>query len=114
MAIILDLAAALEMDSTYDSLVNDVMAVRIFPCEVEAEVGTGFYQENMGDVFVEPWIRYDGSYSEQPRWQCSGPQRRAALPHLMTLERPWDLLALSSVLRDRWFPSAWRSSVNLD
>jgi hypothetical protein len=112
-SVLLDLSSALELETVYDSVINDVLAVRICPSVVEADEGPGFYQDNFGDVFIEPWVIYDGHYNDEPGWQSSGPHRRSSDPYLLRIGRPWDLMALSSVLRDRWYPRAWRALVNL-
>lgn len=113
-SVLLDLSAALELEGVYDTVINDVLALRICPSVVEAEEGPGFYQDNFGDVFIEPWVVYDGHYNDEPGWQSSGPHRRSNAPYLLRIGRPWDLMALSSVLRDRWYPLAWRALVGLD
>jgi len=110
-SVLLDLAAALEMAQVYDSIVNEVMAVRMFPSLVTANEGPGFYQDNFGDVFIEPWVQYDGHYADHDGWQCSEPHRNMVPCFLERIGRPWDLMALSSALRDRWFPLAWRAIV---
>jgi hypothetical protein len=107
-AVLIDLAASLELGGVYDSLVNEVMAVRMFPTVVQANEGVGFYQDNFGDVFIEPWVQYDGKYADYDGWECSEPHRNLMPCYLQRIGRSWDLLALSSVLRDRWFPLAWR------
>lgn len=112
-AVLLDLAAALELPDVYDALVNDVMAAGIFPSVVQADETTGFYQDNVGDVFIEPWVQYDGHYADQAEWPCSEPHRNMTPSYLQRLLRPWDLLALSSVLRDRWWPLVWRDMAGL-
>jgi hypothetical protein len=108
-AAIIDLPAALEMGTIYDSLVNEVMAVRMFPSVIEADEGIGFYQDSIEGVFVEPWVQYDGKFDDAEGWPCCGPHRRCAPPYLLRIGRPWDLMAISSALRDRWYPLAWRS-----
>jgi hypothetical protein len=107
-SVLLDLASSLEMPDVYDGLINEIMAVGIYPNVVEANGSTGFYQDNLGDVFVEPWVQYDGRYSEYEGWESSEPHRNLTPTFLERAGRPWDLIALSSVLRDRWFPLAWR------
>jgi hypothetical protein len=107
-AILLDLAAILELTETYEWLVNEIVAVQIFPSVVEANEGTGFYQDNFGDVFIEPWVQYDETFATNAGWQSSDPHRCQVPAHLQRVGRTWDLMALSSVLRDRWFPLAWR------
>ncbi len=113
-SVLLDLSAALELETIYDSVINDVLALRICPSIVEANEGVGFYQDNLGDVFIEPRVEYDGHYSDHPGWQSSGAHRRSTEPYLLRIGRPWDLMALSSVLRDRWYPLAWRTLLNMD
>ena len=111
--ILLDLASSLEMPELYDELVNEIMAVRIFPCSVECNGGVGMYQDNLGDVFLESWVKFDENYVEHEGWPCSEPSRRSSPQFLQTIGRGWDLLALSSVLRDRWYPLAWRELIKL-
>lgn|GEM_PF-1419227 len=107
-AILMDLSASMEQGDVYDSLVNEVMAVKMFPTVVQANEGVGFYQDSFGDVFIEPWVRYDGKYADYAGWECSEPHRNLESSFLQRIGRAWDLLALSAVLRDRWFPLAWR------
>lgn len=107
-AVLIDLSASLELAGVYDSLVNDVMAVKMFPTVVQASEGVGFYQDNFGDVFIEPWVQYDGKYADHDGWACSESHRNLTPSFLQRIGRTWDILAISSVLRDRWFPLAWR------
>jgi hypothetical protein len=83
---------------------------------VQANDSLGLYQDLLGDVFIEPWVQFDEHYSDREGWECSEPRRSgsASPPYFLEqLGRSWDLLALSSVVRDRWFPRAWRRLVGL-
>jgi hypothetical protein len=107
-SVLLDLAAAFEMEDTYDAVVNDVMATRIYPCVVECDDGPGLYRDGLGGVYLEPWVRYDGHFADHAGWQSSPPHRRAASFTVARMGRAWDLLAICSVMRDRCFPTLLR------
>jgi hypothetical protein len=64
-------------------------------------------------VFIEPWVQYDGNYAERVGWECCDLHEHLTSCFLQRVGRTWDLLALSSVLRDRWFPVAWRDMTGL-
>lgn len=107
-SVILDLSATFEMGEVYDSIVNEMMAARVYPTVVECDEGTGLYQDASEGVYIEPWIQYDGHYGDSEGWQCSGPHRRASPFFLQSIGRYWDLLAICSVMRDRCFPLVLR------
>jgi len=112
-SVLLDVAAALELQEAYDAIVNEVMAARIYPSVVECDDGSGLFLEDRDGVHLEAWVRYDGHYSDQDGWQSSPPHRRATTFSLIGIVRAWDLLAVCSVMRDRCFPTLIRDLAGL-
>jgi hypothetical protein len=112
-SVLLDVSAALELQEIYDSLINEIMAVRICPTVVECDESLGLYQDAPTGVHIEVCVEYDGHYSDSLGWQCSAPHRRAQRLRLQDEGRPWDLLAICSVMRDRCFPLVIRQLAGL-
>lgn len=113
-SVLLDVAAALELQEAYDAIVNEVMAARIYPSVVECDDRSGLFLEDSDGVHLEPWVRYDGHYSDQDGWQSSPPHRRTTTFSLIRIGRAWDLLAVCSVMRDRCFPTLIRDLAGLE
>jgi hypothetical protein len=101
--VVLDLAAVLEMGDLFDEARNEFLAVNIVVPVMEAldtptqytAGGDGLsYTANM--EFADTWNPTDG-------WKVAPHHQRARTSYLARIGRPWDLLAVSSVLRDRHF-----------
>lgn len=107
-SVLLDLAAALQLTDAYDAIINDVLAVDIYPQVIECDDAGGQYQNAYEGVYIELWMRYDERADVSPDWTCAPHHRRSTQKYLERIGRPWDLLAVCSVLRDRCFPSIIR------
>jgi hypothetical protein len=106
--VVLDLAAVLEMGDLFNVARNEFLAVDIVLPVVEAPDtpvqylagGDGLcYTANM--EFADDWKPTDG-------WKVAPHHQRALTSYLARIGRPWDLLAVSAVLRDRHFVEALR------
>ena len=103
-SVLLDLASALELGATYDDIFNDVTAVDAYPQVVECDDDMTQYRDEYPGVYLELWMRYDESADAQRGWACAPHHRRWQPHYLDRIQRYWDSLALSAVLRDRCMP----------
>jgi hypothetical protein len=101
-AVLLDLCAVLGLKSLYGDVHNDIRAVNAFPVVMVPGAGPERYQREAPNHRWE----YNPDYAE--RLVDAEP----AAPHLSStqpdveLAEAWRLLAVSSALRDRYFPDA--------
>jgi hypothetical protein len=99
--ILMDLTNALGFSSLYEDTDNDLKAVDAFPVVLQLPDSTSQYGGSGQDLKFNPNVRYRPTSAPGP----------AAAHHVGThaLGRaglPWDLLALSALLRDRHWPEA--------
>jgi hypothetical protein len=105
---VLDLCAVLREGDLYETLLNEILAVGISPWVVEVGDESSQYFITGHGVSIEPNMLYSESWSPEEGWKVAGHHRRLASSRfLLRLDRPWDQLAISSVLRDRNFIDAW-------
>jgi hypothetical protein len=91
------------MKDLYEAVVNDVDFVRVFPETVEPADDPAQYRLD-GVGLVRTVIAYPKLWSPVDGWKTAPHHLRA--PEGFYLDRiahPWDLLAISAVLRDRHF-----------
>jgi hypothetical protein len=112
-SVLLDLASALELGATYDDIFNDVTAVDAYPQVVECDDDMTQYRDEYPGVYLELWRRYDESTDAQRGWACAPHHRRWQPHYLDRIQRYWDSLALSAVLRDRCMPGVIREMAGL-
>ena len=112
-SVLLDLSAALELPDVYNAIVNEVMAVEACPQVVECDDDQSQYRDTLEGVRIELWMRYDERFDTQSGWQCAPHHRRFTPHYLERLGRYWDFLVLSTVMRDRCFPSVIREIAGL-
>jgi hypothetical protein len=98
--ILLDLASALGLGDLYADIRNDLEAVRVYPRILRIADGPDLFDREGMDNRLDPNVDFAPDLSEKPvaphhvdqagRDLCSGGQT-------------WNLLAISSALRDRFF-----------
>jgi Restriction endonuclease len=102
--IILDLASIFEMGDIFEVARNDFLAVDAQPSVVEADDILGQYMNHTQDTTFEPNMAYSEAWKPKEGWKVAphhlrGPQTY----YLQRINRLWDHLVLSAVLRDRHF-----------
>ena len=110
-SVVLDLTAILEQSEVYELAMNDFLAVGANP-EIHIVTDTSNqYLRNGQDFIREVSPAYSETWQPKDGWKVA-PHHQEALPFwLERIGRPWDLLAISTVLRDRVFLSAVRTLV---
>lgn len=108
-SVLLDLAALLRKPEFYDLVINEVLAVRAVPTITTCNDDVHQYLPAGPNITVEPNPPYARNWEPTDGWTVAPhhraePDRRA----LDVIDRSWELLAISSVLRDRHFLSACR------
>jgi hypothetical protein len=108
-AVVLDLASALELGDLYDDARHEFLAVGVHPELLHSPDTVDQYrrdgariEQEVNPPYIERWTPADG-------WRTA--PHHTELPEsrwLLRIGRPWEQLALSSVLRDRHFISAIR------
>jgi hypothetical protein len=107
-SVVLDLAASLELQPTYDAIRNEFLAVNADVQVVECNDDAALYRDTRDGVFLELRSEYDEYFATSPGWECAPHHRRPPNLYLERVGRGWDLLAICSVMRDRCFPSTLR------
>jgi hypothetical protein len=108
--VILDLAAALELNSLYDDAYNDLLASDVglavpLPRDDDAQ-----YQVVRADVALDTSPKYAETWGEGDGWQmASHHDDDFSRYYLGRLDRVWDFVAICSVTRDRHWVAAIRS-----
>jgi len=104
--VVLDLLAAFEYGDVYDDAVNDFLAVEICPFVVEADdtVAQYIFDDDQGGLHVEVNAQYLDEWAGAEGWKAAPHHHRSVAMYLSNIGRPWDLLAVCSVVRDRHFP----------
>lgn len=110
--VVLDLAALLEMGDVFELARNDFLAVAAHPCVVEVKDTEGQYVIDSADLTFEANMSYAETWTPQDEWKVAPHHTRGPSSYyLQQIRRPWDHLAISSVLRDRHFVSTCRAFV---
>jgi len=99
--VLLDLSAGMDMAELYPDIRNDLEAVGAYPLLVHTTNDADQYRR----VGLGNRLEINPDYSEHiPSDHApAAPHHSVAPRHLLEIERPWDLLAVSSALRDRHF-----------
>lgn len=107
---VLDLAAVFERGELFDLLRNEFLAVGVIPEIVQATDDVGQYRRD-GVGVTKTWNdTYEDTWASSDGWKVAAHHRQA--PEAYSLDRAgrsWELLAISAVLRDRWFLPSMRS-----
>lgn len=108
-AVVLDLAAMLQLGHVYDFANNDFIAVALFPSVIEAPDSQAQYILESNELAFTANMEYHDTWVPLDGWKVAPHHRRAKTDYyLQRIDRHWDHLALSSVLRDRHFPETCR------
>jgi hypothetical protein len=113
-AIVLDLASALEEPELFDLARNEFLAVDIALPVVEVADDQGQYCLHAGEYHLEPNMPFEEYWRPVDGWKNSPHHRRGVeifYPERVGTE--WDQLAISCVLRDRYFVKGWRRLLGL-
>jgi hypothetical protein len=109
-AVVLDLCAALGMTGLYTDAFNDLAAVRVSPSVLRLAPGPSMWSRTGNDNRIDPNV----SYAE-----VLGPETAGARHHddvagkeICEAGDAWDLLAVSSALRDRHFYRALSATLS--
>lgn len=102
-AVLHDVASSLELGRLYDDIRNDTEAVGAHPAvplpadAADQNLLGSALRVAMSPGYVDDWTRRDG-------WKTAPHQTDdSAAFYLGRIERPWDQLAISAVLRDRYW-----------
>lgn len=103
-AVVLDLTAILELPELLKLARNEFLAVEAMSCVVETQDSPGQYIHGAEDTRYEPNMHYDDEDSPKDGWKVAPHHHRAPNSYYLgRLGRFADHLAISSVLRDRYF-----------
>ncbi len=103
-SVLLDLAASFELSDVYRDIRNDILAVRIHcPVLIPPEDSP----ESLSKPAVTAQWDHDADYADELSDEPAAPHLEMPTEHrLVQAGLWWELLAVSAVLRDRWFQSA--------
>lgn len=105
--VLLDLASVLELSETYGLIHNDLQAVNAAPSMLHCRDTPGQFLITAEDTRRELNVPYVGTLAKG--WQTSPHHHEPAGAYfLVRAGRPWDQLAIQSVVRDRHFATAMR------
>ncbi|HEX4029125.1 MAG TPA: hypothetical protein VHX20_02115 [Terracidiphilus sp.] len=108
-SIVLDLTCVLEEPELFELARNEFLAVDIFLPVIEMDDDQGQYCLHVGDYRFEPNMPFEEYWRPIDGWKNSPHHRRGnetLYPERVGYE--WDQLAISCVLRDRYFVKGWR------
>ena len=103
-AVVLDLAAILEMGDLFNVARNEFLAVDMFPIVIEVPDTPAQYTLDGEGICYTSNVEYAGSWVPVEGWKVAPHHVRAKSGYyLQRNSRWWDHLVLSTVLRDRHF-----------
>jgi hypothetical protein len=103
-AVVLDLTAILRRRELFKLVRNEFLAVEAMACVVETPDSSGQYVHGSEDASYEPNMQYDDLGTPQDGWKVAPHHHRAPTSYYLDrIGRLWDHLAVSSVLRDRYY-----------
>jgi hypothetical protein len=105
---LLDLSAALRLTDLYSDAFNDITAVRADPWILRLADGPDQYLRTGLANRLDPSVDFAEKLADDPD-ETAPHHTDAAGRELSGAGRAWDLLAVSSALRDRWFWPALRA-----
>ena len=102
-AVLVDLLALNEMGRVYELAVNDIRYVEAIPEVIEAEDDPSQYRMD-SVTLVRSVVTYPDTWAPSEGWKIAPHHLRAPINYYLSrIGRPWDHLAVESVLRDRHF-----------
>jgi hypothetical protein len=107
-AAVLDLCVAVGLGDLYSDVYNDVEAVRLHAWVLRLASGPDQYLRAGFANRLDPSVDFSEKLPDDPD-QAAPHHADAAGRELVRAGRAWDLLAVSSALRDRWFWPALRA-----
>jgi hypothetical protein len=111
LTVILDLVSILGLSELYQSIINDVLALEIYPCLIDAKDNKSQFKID-GDSCFYLSLNYKEEWKPLDGWR-SAPHHYNE-PYLIFKKGFWwESLAVNSVLRDRHRPSEIREIINL-
>jgi len=106
---ILDLACVLELEELYDTARNEFLAVDIVLPVIEADDDQSQYCLHAGSHRYEPNMPYEEYWKPVDGWRNAPHHSRGVdVRYPESIGASWDQLAMSCVLRDRFFAKSWR------
>jgi len=111
---VLDLAAVFERGELFDLLRNEFLAVGVIPEVVQAADDAGLYRRD-GEGVAKTWNdTYEDTGTPRDSWKVAAHHLQSPEAYSLDREgRSWELLAISAVLRDRWFLPSMRNIAKL-
>lgn len=107
--VVLDLAAIFKLSDILALATNEFLAVELLPSTIEVGDTPSQYSLQGDDIAHTHGLEYEISPTEMDGWWVAAHHRRAKADYyLQRIERYWEHLTLSSVLRDRHFLETWR------
>jgi len=108
--VILDVAAALELNSVYDDARNDFLASGVSPGVPLPRDDNAQYQVARADVPLDTSPHYAQEWNEGDGWRMSSHHDDdLSRYYLGRIDRVWDFIAICSVTRDRHWVAAIRA-----
>ncbi len=102
--VVLDLASVFEMKALFELAINDFLAVHAVLPVVEVGDVSSQYVLGGEEIRYEPNIHYPLTWTPTDGWKVAPHHKRApSAYYLQRIDRPWDHLAVTAVLRDRHF-----------
>jgi hypothetical protein len=100
--VLLDMCAMFGFSDLYEDILNDFLAISILPCSIETIDTPGKYKMNSDDAVYTPVVKFKEGLSQTDGWRVTTrieEGRTFCMNNLLW----WELLAISSILRDRHF-----------
>jgi hypothetical protein len=106
---ILDLTSVLELKDLYDTARNEFLAVDIVLPVIETDDDQSQYCLHTGSHRFEPNMPYEEYWKPVMGWKNAPHHGRGVdIYYTEVVGTSWDQLAISCVLRDRFFVKSWR------
>jgi hypothetical protein len=108
-SMVLDLACVLELEELYNTARNEFLAVDIVLPVIETNDDQSQYCLHGGSYTYEPNMPYEEYWKPVEGWRNAPHHSRGVdVYRTESVGTPWDQLAMSCVLRDRFFVRGWR------
>jgi hypothetical protein len=101
--VVLDLAALMQFGEVFETARNEFQATGVIPELIHVQDTPGQYLRAASDIAREVNPPYDEGWRPSEGWRAAPHHIASESLYLDRIERPWDLIAIGSVLRDRHF-----------